>query len=72
MGGMGFIKDNLVEKFYRDSKIGRMNIWCTCIPYSLTAVTMSCLFISGQIYEGTSFIQLNTIAKCLDEEFKKK
>lgn len=27
---------------------------------------------SGQIYEGTSFIQLNTIAKCLDKEYKKK
>lgn len=26
----------------------------------------------GQIYEGTSFIQLNTIAKCLDKEFKAK
>lgn len=47
MGGVGFVKDYPVEKFYRDSKI-------------------------GQIYEGTSFIQLNTIAKCLDEEFKKK
>jgi len=26
----------------------------------------------GQIYEGTSFIQLNTICKCMDDEFKKK
>ena len=25
MGGMGFIKDNPVEKFYRDSKIGEGN-----------------------------------------------
>lgn len=45
MGGVGFIKDNPVEKFYRDSKI-------------------------GQIYEGPSNIQLNTIAKCMDAERK--
>ncbi|CAG0893447.1 unnamed protein product [Cyprideis torosa] len=38
MGGMGFVKDSPVEKFYRDAKI-------------------------GSIYEGTSNIQLNTIAK---------
>lgn len=38
MGGMGFIKDSGVEKFYRDAKIGK-------------------------IYEGTSSIQLQTIAK---------
>lgn len=40
MGGVGFVKDYPVEKFYRDCKIG-------CI------------------YEGTSNIQLNTIAKLL-------
>lgn len=38
MGGMGFIKSSLVEKFYRDAKI-------------------------GQIYEGTTNINLQTIAK---------
>jgi alkylation response protein AidB-like acyl-CoA dehydrogenase len=37
-GGSGFVKDYPVEKFYRDSKIGK-------------------------IYEGTSFMQLATIAK---------
>lgn len=40
MGGVGFVKDYPIEKFYRDVKIG-------CI------------------YEGTSNIQLNTIAKLL-------
>ena len=25
---------------------------------------------AGQIYEGPSFIQLNTIAKCMDDEYK--
>lgn len=47
MGGVGFMKDYPVEKYYRDCKI-------------------------GQIYEGTTFIQLSTIAKCMDEEQKKK
>jgi len=37
-GGMGFVKDLGIEKFYRDCKV-------------------------GQIYEGTSNIQLQTIAK---------
>ena len=37
-GGLGFVKDYPVEKFYRDAKI-------------------------GQIYEGTSNLQLQTIAK---------
>jgi alkylation response protein AidB-like acyl-CoA dehydrogenase len=38
LGGSGFVKESLVEKFYRDAKI-------------------------GQIYEGTSNLQLLTIAK---------
>jgi len=44
MGGIGFIKDYPVEKFFRDSKI-------------------------GQIYEGTSNIQLNTIAKLVQSQY---
>jgi len=31
----------------------------------------ACPTTTGQIYEGSSFIQLNTICKCMDEEFKK-
>jgi alkylation response protein AidB-like acyl-CoA dehydrogenase len=46
MGGMGFIKDTGVEKYYRDCKI-------------------------GAIYEGTSNIQLQTIAKLVAPEYKK-
>ncbi|KAF8473243.1 acyl-CoA dehydrogenase mitochondrial precursor [Kalaharituber pfeilii] len=42
MGGMGFVRDGLAEKFWRDSKI-------------------------GAIYEGTSNIQLQTIAKLLQK-----
>ncbi|KRZ08884.1 Short/branched chain specific acyl-CoA dehydrogenase, mitochondrial, partial [Trichinella zimbabwensis] len=44
MGGVGFIKDYPVEKYYRDCKI-------------------------GAIYEGTSNIQLNTIAKIIDKQY---
>ncbi|EGS21840.1 acyl-CoA dehydrogenase-like protein [Thermochaetoides thermophila DSM 1495] len=44
MGGMGFVREGLAEKFFRDSKI-------------------------GAIYEGTSNIQLNTIAKILQKEY---
>ncbi|KAL2259438.1 hypothetical protein VTK26DRAFT_6891 [Humicola hyalothermophila] len=44
MGGMGFVREGLAEKFFRDSKI-------------------------GAIYEGTSNIQLNTIAKTLQKQY---
>ncbi|KXL42384.1 hypothetical protein M433DRAFT_156828 [Acidomyces richmondensis BFW] len=44
MGGMGFVREGLAEKFFRDSKI-------------------------GAIYEGTSNIQLTTIARLLQREY---
>lgn len=43
LGGIGFTKELLAEKFYRDSKV-------------------------GSIYEGTSNMQLQTIAKILRQE----
>ncbi|KAF5295987.1 hypothetical protein FQA39_LY12759 [Lamprigera yunnana] len=46
MGGVGFTKDFIHEKFYRDVKI-------------------------GSIYEGTTNMQLNTIAKFIEKEYKK-
>ncbi|KAF1781227.1 Acyl-CoA dehydrogenase/oxidase, N-terminal [Phytophthora cactorum] len=46
LGGIGFTKYLLAEKFYRDAKI-------------------------GAIYEGTSNMQLTTIAKLVSEEYKK-
>jgi short-chain 2-methylacyl-CoA dehydrogenase len=44
MGGMGFVREGIAEKMYRDSMIGR-------------------------IYEGSSNIQLNTIAKLLQKQY---
>ncbi|KAK0864562.1 hypothetical protein LTS02_005944 [Friedmanniomyces endolithicus] len=44
MGGMGFVREGLAEKYWRDSKI-------------------------GAIYEGTSNIQLTTIAKLLQRQY---
>jgi len=46
MGGMGFVREGLAEKYWRDSKI-------------------------GAIYEGTSNIQLQTIARLLQKEYTK-
>ncbi|KAF2017757.1 acyl-CoA dehydrogenase NM domain-like protein [Aaosphaeria arxii CBS 175.79] len=46
MGGMGFVREGLAEKYFRDSKI-------------------------GAIYEGTSNIQLTTIAKQLQKTYTK-
>ncbi|RMD42252.1 hypothetical protein DV735_g2870, partial [Chaetothyriales sp. CBS 134920] len=47
MGGMGFVREGIAEKMYRDSKI-------------------------GVIYEGTSNIQLTTIAKALQKQKREK
>ncbi|KAI9665387.1 MAG: hypothetical protein M1831_001825 [Alyxoria varia] len=44
MGGMGFVREGIAEKMWRDSKI-------------------------GAIYEGTSNIQLTTIAKLLQAQY---
>ncbi|KAJ9616727.1 hypothetical protein H2200_000446 [Cladophialophora chaetospira] len=44
MGGMGFVREGIAEKMFRDSKI-------------------------GAIYEGTSNIQLTTIAKALQKKY---
>ncbi|KAL4799048.1 acyl-CoA dehydrogenase/oxidase [Aspergillus venezuelensis] len=44
MGGMGFVREGISEKMFRDSKI-------------------------GAIYEGTSNIQLQTIAKLLQKQY---
>ncbi|KAG9246561.1 acyl-CoA dehydrogenase-like protein [Calycina marina] len=44
MGGMGFVREGIAEKMWRDSKI-------------------------GAIYEGTSNIQLTTIAKSLKSQY---
>ncbi|MCJ1253620.1 hypothetical protein MMC24_001432 [Lignoscripta atroalba] len=46
MGGMGFVREGIAEKMFRDSKI-------------------------GAIYEGTSNVQLTTIAKLLQKEYTK-
>ncbi|EEA26336.1 hypothetical protein TMatcc_005397 [Talaromyces marneffei ATCC 18224] len=46
MGGMGFVREGIAEKMFRDSKI-------------------------GAIYEGTSNIQLTTIAKQLQAKYTK-
>jgi short/branched chain acyl-CoA dehydrogenase len=46
MGGMGFVREGLAEKYFRDAKI-------------------------GAIYEGTSNIQLTTIAKGLQKVYTK-
>ncbi|PGH35320.1 hypothetical protein GX50_01784 [[Emmonsia] crescens] len=44
MGGMGFVREGIAEKMFRDAKI-------------------------GAIYEGTSNIQLQTIAKMLQKQY---
>lgn len=60
LGGVGFTKDFPAEKFYRDAKVGK----------SFAILPVYKTVFSGTIYEGTSNIQLNTIAKLVDSEYK--
>lgn len=63
-GGVGFTRETGIEKFWRDSKIvsGQFGIaWI--ILYLLSGV------YKGAIYEGTSNIQLQTIAKFIQREY---
>ena len=62
-GGVGFTRETGIEKFWRDSKIVRHPF-----PPSQNH-TQYTLFIQGAIYEGTSNIQLQTIAKFLQKEY---
>lgn len=59
-GGVGFTRDLPVEKFWRDSKIGERF-------FSIDPLVRLSHDRSGAIYEGTSNIQLETIAKLLRE-----
>ena len=69
---MGFTKDFGVEKFYRDSKIGAeiCRDLARISPEDLSRDTMPSDEYPGAIYEGTSNIQLNTIAKIISNDYK--
>ena len=43
-------------------------VWKGVIPFAPLLYHCVCPSV-GQIYEGPSFIQLNTIAKCMDKEY---
>ncbi|KAK6037184.1 hypothetical protein COOONC_25312, partial [Cooperia oncophora] len=58
-GGLGFTKDYPVEKFFRDAKADEK-----------FRMLLNRLCLTGTIYEGTSNIQLNTIAKLIDAEYQ--
>jgi len=59
---VGFTKEFPAEKFYRDCKIGKLT--------SQAFIIWNLIAFSGTIYEGTSNVQLNTIAKFIDSEFR--
>jgi short/branched chain acyl-CoA dehydrogenase len=61
-GGVGFTRETGIEKFWRDSKI--VSSW---FLYSVPWPTSVC--VQGAIYEGTSNIQLQTIARFIQKEY---
>lgn len=60
-GGVGFTRETGIEKYWRDSKIVSM-------PF-LVSYFMTDTVAQGAIYEGTSNIQLQTIAKFVQKEY---
>ncbi|KAG5641061.1 hypothetical protein DXG03_006277 [Asterophora parasitica] len=60
-GGVGFTRETGIEKFWRDSKI---------VGDFYIALELQLIYLSqGAIYEGTSNIQLQTIAKFIQKEY---
>jgi alkylation response protein AidB-like acyl-CoA dehydrogenase len=60
-GGIGFTRETGIEKFWRDSKI----VSCVYARHSGLEFRLG----QGAIYEGTSNIQLQTIAKFIQKEY---
>lgn len=60
-GGVGFTRETGIEKYWRDSKIVRLP--------RLVSWFMTNAVAQGAIYEGTSNIQLQTIAKFVQKEY---
>ena len=61
-GGVGFTRETGIEKFWRDSKIVRFSI-------SSESGGINNYVLQGAIYEGTSNIQLQTIAKLIQKQY---
>lgn len=61
-GGVGFTRETGIEKYWRDSKIASSRFSFPCVR---------ALYFSpqGAIYEGTSNIQLQTIAKFIQKQY---
>jgi short/branched chain acyl-CoA dehydrogenase len=76
--GLPFIKEAAMAKYYASEVASRVSSRCVemmgGVGFTKDFPVEKYYRDSkiGQIYEGTSFIQLNTIAKCMDEEQKKK
>lgn len=60
-GGVGFTRETGIEKYWRDSKIVSKPFLVSCFVTDTVA--------QGAIYEGTSNIQLQTIAKFVQKEY---
>lgn len=64
-GGVGFTRETGIEKYWRDSKIVSGFIYDHS---KQTDIDGGLCMIQGAIYEGTSNIQLQTIAKFIQKE----
>jgi short/branched chain acyl-CoA dehydrogenase len=65
-GGVGFTREVGLEKYWRDSKYVREGVFLRTV---CPAVLIRFVGRIGAIYEGTSNIQLETIAKLLKKDY---
>jgi short-chain 2-methylacyl-CoA dehydrogenase len=64
-GGLGFTRETGIEKYWRDSKI----VGGLALSYLYTRADVGFFVGQGAIYEGTSNIQLQTIAKFIQKQY---
>lgn len=63
-GGVGFTRETGIEKYWRDSKIVSLLSFCCAFMCADSLASFQ-----GAIYEGTSNIQLQTIAKFIQKQY---
>lgn len=64
-GGVGFTRETGIEKYWRDSKIVSTASYAMCTR----VVVLMRYALQGAIYEGTSNIQLQTIARFIQKQY---
>ena len=69
MGGMGFVREGLAEKYWRDSKIGAIYEGTSNIQYVEPRPLEALETLHTSVVTNCRFSRMNTIAKLLQKEY---